>query len=339
MKTLQEFQSYFERELHPKLVTFQAERDATRPRFLRVWPWWLLTAFVLAFLLDKFLPHKWWVTAPMMLMWIATIIVVPVYFFIRHGNWAMKYGDQEKKLGLEPAIRFLAPEFDYQPSRHVAEERVRKSRIFALNGDITEMGGDDRFSGRIGATAVEFSEVWVGTTAEFEPVDKDARLPTYNGLFMVADFNKPFEHATLIVPDLNQRRVQEEFARARGGLKNAPNVASTPESDMKEVRLESLEFGRLFEVRASDRVEAYYILTPDIMERLIAFRERTHYGLMLSFVDTTMCAFIHCGPLFEEKLDADVTQFAAYQPYYEQLHLVFDLVEAMNLNTRLWGKA
>ena len=346
MKTLQEFQDYFERELRPTLATFQAERDARHPY---LW-WWWRWVFVAAIVISVFtgfanLPGN----RPQQLMafvWFSTLIVLPVIYWVRYNRWAAKYGNWEKSASLVPAIRFLAPEFEYRQSQYVSDKRVRTSRIFESDGDLMSIVGDDYFTGRIGKTAVEFSEVRV--TIRDRVVRDDKGNPVMSrqaGMFLVADFNKPFQHATLVMPDPLEQKLGTELSKLVDGtiafmnsLQKTAGAAGAPGSDWKPVRLEDLEFERLFKVYGTDPVEAYYILTPNIMERLTAFQKGTRFGLTLSFVDTAMHAFIHRGALFEGDLNADRTTFAAYRPYYDQLKQMFDLVEAMNLNTRLWTR-
>ena len=42
--------------------------------------------------------------------------------------------------------------------------------------------------------------------------------------------------------------------------------------------------------------------------------------------------------LFEPKLFGDIVEFNNIQEYYDDLVLVLDLVETLNLNTRIWTK-
>ena len=347
MKTLQEFQDYFERELRPKLVTSQAERDASHP-YLWWWWRWVFAAAIVFSVLMGFADLPGQMTRKLnSLVWFATLMVLPVIYWVRYNRWAARYGRWEKKETLVPAIRFLAPELEYQQWQHVSEERVRASRVFESRGDIQEFDGDDHFSGMIGKTAVEFSEVRVGTWDGVLRNDKkEPIILRHTGLFLVADFNKPLQHATLVIPDPLEQTLGTEAAKFVRGFQDATKSLDkfVPEarrsaSDLRPVRLEHLEFERLFQVYCSDPVEAHYILTPDVMERIAAFRKGTGFELTLGFLGTSMHAFILRGALFEVDVNVDRTGFAVYRPYFEQLRHVFELVDAMHLNTRLWNKA
>jgi hypothetical protein len=250
-----------------------------------------------------------------------------------------------------PAIRFLAPEFNYLESQFVSPEKVRASRIFESDKPILKIGGDDYFSGKIEKTNVEFSEVVVELDSGQRGGKNDVSNRIYTGMYLVADFNKPFSHTTLVMPRSQLVDSSDPFVRAvmqgvkvvvegaealLSGLENAVEAAS----NWYQIRTENSEFEQFFSTFGSDRVESYYILTPDLMERLVAFRRAVGSDVSLSFIGSVMHAYINCGPLFEINDDeGDRTVFAAYQHYYGQLRMVFDLVEAMHLNVRLWGKA
>ena len=346
MKTLQEFQDYFEHELRPRLVASQAERDASHP-YLWWWWRWVFAAAVVLSVLTGFADLPGQMTRKLnSLVWFATLMVLPIIYWVRYNRWAAKYGKWEKNESLVPAIRFLAPELEYKQLEHVSEERVRASRVFESCGDIKEFYGDDHFAGMIGKTAVEFSEVRVAVWDGYLRNDKNEPvLRGYTGLFLAADFNKPLQHTTLVIPDVLEQHMGTEAAKFVSGLLAATRSLDkfVPEarrsaSDLRPVRLEHLEFERLFQVHCSDPVEAHYILTPDVMERIAAFRKSTGFALTLSFIGTSMHAFVHRGALFEADVNMVRTGFAVYQPYYEQLQHVFELVSVMNLNTRLWNK-
>jgi hypothetical protein len=347
MKTLQEFQDYFERELRPRLVTSQAERDASHPYLWWWWRWVFVAAIAISVVtgfadLPGNLPRKL-----ISFVWFVTLLVLPITYWVRYNRWAAKYGNWEKKETLIPAIRFLAPEFEYTQARFLSEKQVRTSRIFESDGDLVSIDGDDYFAGSIGKTAVEFSELRVAIRDRNLRDDKGNPVIWHHaGMFLVADFNKALQHATLVLPDPLEQNLGTGAAKFIDGLLAATKSLDSlvPEaraaaSDWRRVRLEHLDFERLFQVYCTDPVEAHYILTPDVMERIAAFQKGTKFALTLSFIGTAMHAYILRGGLFEADVNTDRTSFAAYKPYYEQLYQVFQLVDAANLNTRLWTKA
>jgi len=114
-------------------------------------------------------------------------------------------------------------------------------------------------------------------------------------------------------------------------------------SDAKLVALEDPEFEQLFAVYGTDQVEARYILSTSLMRRLIDFRARMDAKIHVAFVDEQVFIAVdskqnHFEPpsiwsarprLSERDIDAFLANIA----------LAESIVEGLNLNTRIWGKA
>jgi len=352
MKTLAEFQQYFEKEMQPRLLRVQAEREATRCYVWKPWRWILLgeLAFCIAFALLASPPggpnaRAPWYVALIPISFFLTLVVAPIALLVRKSRWNKRWGNAEKQTSLIPAIRFLTPEFTYEPARFAAPELVKASGLFEFDGKLSSVVGDDRFTGRIGETQVEFSEVTATTSRKVSTKNGTKTVYTpHQGLFLSADFNKRFDHYTVVLPDPGEQLLGATVAGWLGTLANAlqtlnGQVGQGSGGPLRAIRMEHLEFEKQFQVFSSDPVEANYILTPNVMERLAAFQARVKFGLSLTFRDSRMHAFLPAGPLFEEDASADWSRFETYRPYYEQLYVVFDLVEAMQLNTRLWTKS
>ena len=61
--------------------------------------------------------------------------------------------------------------------------------------------------------------------------------------------------------------------------------------------------------------------------------------IQLSFVSNRLYVAIpYAKDLFEPKLFGDIVDFKHIQEYYNDLNLVINLVETLNLNTRIWTK-
>ena len=63
-----------------------------------------------------------------------------------HRRLEQAVGEQVRKsqIAVIPAIRFLAPEFTYSPGKAVAQNHIKASRLFDLDGNLTGTRGDDR---------------------------------------------------------------------------------------------------------------------------------------------------------------------------------------------------
>ncbi|MFN3813666.1 MAG: DUF3137 domain-containing protein [Aquificaceae bacterium] len=145
-------------------------------------------------------------------------------------------------------------------------------------------------------------------------------ITVFKGVVFMADFNKSFKSKVLVVPN---------SVKVSGGL--------------KRMKMEDPEFEKYFDVYGEDQVETRYILSTSLMERITRLlqklREQGAGSMRLSFVDSQLFIAIELGLSF---LKIPIFRKVSYKhllDYYEGLKLLYDIVEELNLNTRIWSKS
>ena len=99
------------------------------------------------------------------------------------------------------------------------------------------------------------------------------------------------------------------------------------------------EFEKAFVVRATDPVESRYILTPDMQERLLALRGRLNQDVRISFRDSHVFLTVpNQADWFEPRLDRPADDIGQMTNFLGQMAACFQIVEDLNLNTRIWTK-
>ena len=187
--------------------------------------------------------------------------------------------------------------------------------------------GDDRVVGKIGSTKIRFSEIHAEYTTN------DTSHTIFKGLFFVADFNKDFQGRTFLLPD------RAEAALGWIGTK----LQSLNKAHGDLVKLEDPVFERLFAVYGSDQIEARYILTPSLMERVVNFKRKSLGAgareLHMSFVDSNVyIALSYSRNLFEPSVFKTILDPQDTRQYFDDLIFVLGIVEDLNLNLRIWSK-
>lgn len=222
-------------------------------------------------------------------------------------------------------IRYFDPSLTYAPGEHVSQAQLEDAGMFVQR--IDRFDGEDLVRGRIGATDILFSEVH----AEHETHSgKNTRWHTiFRGLYFIADFNKHFHGLTLVLPDVAERmfglvgRQLQEWSRGRGEL----------------IRLEDAEFEKHFVVYGSDQIEARYILSPALMQRIVRFRQKEDRKIYLAFVQSRVHVAVATGKnMFEPRLFSSVARPELIQDYLADLEFAVGIVHDLNLNTRIWTK-
>jgi len=144
---------------------------------------------------------------------------------------------------------------------------------------------EDRITGVRRGVEFEFFEAHLEdkrTTRDSQGRTRTRWVTVFQGQCLRFKFHKRFLGRTLVTRDAG---IFNRFGGQRG---------------MDRVRLESPQFEKAFEVYGTDQVEARYLLTPDLMQRLVDL-EKTFRGgrLRCAFVDGEMLLAVEGGDLFE----------------------------------------
>jgi hypothetical protein len=221
-----------------------------------------------------------------------------------------------KREVLAEVFGFVCPGASYAPDRRIATEILVESRIFRIFDQrvLDLVRGDDLVRGRIGETPFEVSELSVVMAGG------KSGPGAFVGPFFHFDFNKTLRGVTIVQPEGS-----EVWA---GGAQDGRQL----------VAMENTVFESRFAVYATDPVEARYILTPALMERIVRIRAETGRPIYLAFSGGRAFVAIHYGrELFEPDIHS-TTSLAAIAEMAKHFALAEFLVRELDLNTRIWTK-
>ncbi|MBL7115838.1 MAG: DUF3137 domain-containing protein [Kiritimatiellae bacterium] len=322
MKSDEEFRSYFKKALKPVLAEFEAKRKSIVSK-LSIFGGIIvaIAAVALVFVLRN--------TSDMVAVF---FVLIPAGFLIAGLWWWLTHDFvHEFKLAvIAKIVAFIDPELQYQPTGKISRSDFTASTLFKQR--IDRYKGEDLVSGTVGKTAMRFSEVHAEHKTETR--DSKGRRKTrwhtiFKGLFFIADFNKEFKGRTVVLPDTAEKL----FGRF-GKVLQKMNVSR---DDL--VKLESPEFEKEFAVYGTDQVEARYILSTSLMERILNFKRKTGVQVSVSFVHSNVYVALQTRKdMFEPRIFRTLLSFDLVADYLEDLRLASGIVEDLNLNTRIWTK-
>lgn len=247
-----------------------------------------------------------------------------VYLFIyRHQSAGYRLLFKEEVIA--KIVQFIDPSLQYQSENHISENEYAMSELFL--DDFDRFSGNDLVQGTINGVALKFSDLNVEKKIE-DRERKEHWVSIFQGLFFVADFNKKISHKTFVLPDTagNTLGVLGEWMQ---GLDKRWGEL---------VRLDNTTFERYFVVYG-DQIESRYILSSSLMERIIAFKEKTGKSLYISFVNSKMYLCVdYKKDLFEPILTQSLLDFAPIKDYFQLLSHVLGIVEAFKLDEKIWSK-
>lgn len=326
MRSIEELEEFYQQDL----VYDLQEIDVIRKKIVKL----LLTVFTVllavsgaSFLLAYFDIVKESDQSILIIGNIILIIAGVVYAVLNIRKY--RYKTIFKQKIIKPIVQFISDDLRYYPKRKVSQQDFKNSRLFLKR--IDRYKGDDFVEGKIDKTVFHFSEIHAKykTTSTDSKGNKKTKWHTiFKGLFFVADFNKAFEGSTVLMPNY--------FG---GGFSFIKKLAGVTRRE-KMISLQDPEFTENFNCYSDDDIKARYILSPALMHRINQFKENyPDNPVFISFVDGRIYVAIkYKKDLFEPSYFSSVVRFEKVQEYFEDIKFAVDIVEELNLNTRIWSK-
>jgi len=318
MSGYKDFREFYEKELRPDLEIIDRKRKKVDRRIIIVL---LITAAVIIVELSL-IPKTNDIR-------IVVPIITGIAGFILISVFSRSYRKEFKKRIITKITSFVDKGLTYTPEGTVPKSEFVKSEIFPLSCD--KYNGEDHFRGKLGKTDIEFSEVVAKhrNTSGSGSNKKDNYSIIFRGLFIIADFNKHFKTHTVVLPDTAEKLFGKFGQKLQSLSLNRGEL----------IRLEDPVFEKEFCVYGDDQVETRYILTPSLMERILTFKRKWNTTVYLSFLDSKVYIAIRMFKnLFETRLFKSVVDYSFMEDNLRFLILITEIVDDLNLNTRIWTK-
>jgi hypothetical protein len=259
-------------------------------------------------------------------------LTTPVWIVFCRGC-VQVYGLGFKRNIIENIIRFIDDQGTLNYASNLFLENKRQTSLGFTRSQIfrhelqepDHLEQEDCVYGTVGNTDIFFAEIVVeniqaGYFNEFEQAEFRGKSVFFRGLFFEARFPKNFVSRTFILPSIFTNK-----------------VASLNSWRGERIDLEAPEFQQMFRVYGDSQIESRYILSTNLMSRLVEFKHKTKQQVYLSFVDG--CVYIaipYHHNLFEAKLFKNMKSFEPLREYFLDLQLMIGIVDDLNLNRRIW---
>lgn len=241
-----------------------------------------------------------------------TILATMIIFNSHSKRLSPKY----KKELIGKLIEGIVENGRYEPDSGLSESEFNSTGLFNTPD---RYNSEDLISGKIGKTPFCFAEVHAEekhTTTNSKGQTTTTWVTLFKGFMFIADFNKDFAARTLVH--------RNSFLNFMMG---------------NRVKLEDPVFEKHFDVFSTDQVEARYILSPAMMERMIKLDEQFDNDLLFSFYQSKVVIMVKCSrDHFESSIRRPVNQTKTLQEEYNTIVSLVSIIEALDLNTRIWSK-
>lgn len=148
------------------------------------------------------------------------------------------------------------------------------------------------------------------------------------GMFAVVDFPKKFKGHTVILPDTLEKRV--------GYV--AQTLQSLNLTRGQLVKMEDPEFEKHFVVYGTDQIEARYLLSPSLMQRITQLYQKINKPILLSFHKNKLYMGVrHAHGFLSLDKKKNLTETDVFGILYEDITTAVGIVEDLNLNRNIWN--
>lgn len=319
MKSVSELTDFYYKTLYPKLQDLEVERTKTRFR--------LILAIVAVTLIGLFI---FIILARRNFFSFDLIIILGFFsssiFFFLIKYFSSDYKKRFKNEIFEPLIKAIDPKLKYLEDNHVSQHKFSASTLFAHPDRIS---GNDHISGHIDGVAIEFSDIHAEKKHK-NSKNKETWSTLFQGLYIITEFPKDFHGKTLVLPDL----AEKVFGNFLGGLFQSNNL-----SKEQLIKMDNVAFEKEFVVYATDQIEARYILSHTLMQKMLILRQKAKHNVHFAFVRNHLyIAIAYNKDLFEPTLFKSLLNYKVAIEYISVLSMAVGLVEELKLNEKLWSK-
>ncbi len=321
--------AFYKKQIKPKIRKFEIKREKVKKKLIFA----IISGVIMitsAFILFEVR------NVPPLLSAVAVVIAAIITF--KKGRECYKlyrtYYIEFKKEVVENIIHLIVPGCYYEHDKSISRELYQESKIFSKGVD--KWQGDDLVTGSIEKTKFQFSELH--TQYKTTSTDSKGRRKTqwhtiFKGIFFIADFNKNIKSETFVLPDSAESMFGNWIGR------KLQNLSSNFHDKGELVRLENPMFEKQFVVYSKDQQEARYILTPKLMEKIVAIKRKSKKNIHLSFKGNRVFVGVsYAKNLFEPSIWSSCLQYKDVKEVYNTLHSIFSLVSELDLNLRIWTK-
>lgn len=232
----------------------------------------------------------------------------------------MEFKTKYKEMFVQSNLEGVFDNLNYQPNIGISRDIIKNTQMM-------QMGNKYHSNDYIEAdyNGVHFIQSDVCIQEETHDSENRSHTETYfRGRWMIFDFNKEFK--------ANVQVVQNGFKHAK-----RKRLFGKEEEKYKKVEMEDVTFNKEFKIFAQNEHDAFYILTPQMMERIRNIANNIDGYLILCFIDNNLHVGIHTNrDSFEPSMMKEIDPEVEKQKIINDINLITTFVNDLSLDTKLF---
>lgn len=237
---------------------------------------------------------------------------IAIYGQIKANNLEVKINSLYKNKIVRKVFEKLFIDVIYIPEKGI-EEKILEDTNMIYTGDSYE--SNDYIKGKYKNINFEFSDV------EIEELHKDndgntTYVTIFSGQWMIFDFNKPFNYKVSIA------------SKGISLIKNPKNV-----------ELEDIDFNKNFSVWSENENEAFYLLTPHLMEKIKKLKNDINSDFILCFINNKLYIGLdNYKDLFEPNINKKINKQKEEEKIIEEVKIITKFIDDLELDNDLFKR-
>ncbi len=210
-------------------------------------------------------------------------MIVSFFLIQRARERGSRIDKMYERIVIQPLLKKIDPSLRYFRNRGFDEVAFQKSGLF---DGYHRYKSNKLFEGEVDGMPLTFANVHVVTGHYNDNKNEYEERDLFHGLFISTKMKKRIRGQIVVYPD---------FAEKLFGIMGR-GLQSKQYRSLQRVSLDNPEFERAFKVYASDAVEARYVLSHMMMERIAHLAKRlgkSHNLIYISFTEDTIYLGIH----------------------------------------------
>ncbi|HXC05768.1 MAG TPA: DUF3137 domain-containing protein [Bacteroidia bacterium] len=249
-----------------------------------------------------------------------TEVLEPRLRIVKQYAYLDEYSSRFGKEIMAPIVHFHDPALQFEEEDGIMLNAVEISRIF---GDsFQEFSSENLVKGKVGNTWVQFSNVTLLHNTW-------GMKSSFCGEFLIAEFSKKFSGEYYVISNDTKAKLSSGIHKfLQQGNRIRPSV----------IKVDNPEFEKEFTVFGSDTVEALYILSPSLMQRMLGFKKKIQAEVHFSFTRSRIFAALESSGKPTDAASSEDGYKKYLLDWNQNLEFALDLAKDLNLDTKIWSK-
>ena len=248
-------------------------------------------------------------------------LVLPIIVFASYNKKFTKvFKDEFVKASLESIFDNLY----YDPARGLDRNIIANTGMLYMGN---RYSSNDYISGSYKNVPFEQADVCIQDVETHTDSEGHTHTDVTNilvGKWMIFDFNKSFK--------ANVQVKSKFFSFSKLSIKRGETKYNT-------VKMEDEDFNKKFSVHAQSEHDAFYILTPQLMQRIKELNEGLKGKIMLCFIDNKLhVALNNSKDSFEYNMLSKLDENVINEYVSKEIKIITDFVDKLNLENDIFKK-